>query len=194
MKFLVIVFLFFFGFLSYQLLTETSETADKELGRILTETDANELKETFEKVVTREDPKKAASESFTEDRGGQVGVEKHEELFRSFSETIEKDEIEGLNLARSYFFNPQLSSETKNEVYDEILSSDITEENKKYLSREILKGPSEPSPILFEKALRNYTANMSPDERRETLSDLKETHDRQEILQVLERFGVDQGF
>lgn len=194
MKLLVVLFFLFLGYLSYHLLSETSESADKELGRILTEKDAGELRETFERVVTKELKKPEPSPieeapPIQED----PALSKHEELFANFGREMEKDEIDGLNLARSYFFDPQLSSELKSELFDEILQSDISEENKKYLSREILKGPSQPSINLFEKALRNYTASLLPEEKREVVSDLKEVYPRQDIHQALERFALDQG-
>lgn len=196
MKYLVIFFLIFIGFLSYQLLTESSETADKELSRILTESDAEELKESLEKVVIREN-KPSAIESTQENLENDpiTGNEeaKHEELFQKFSQAIEKDEIEGLNLARTFFFSTELDSEVKNQIFDDILQSDISEENKKYLSREILKGPSDASAPLFEKALRNYTSSMLPEEKKEILNDLKEMSQRKEIIQILERFALDQG-
>lgn len=193
MKYLVIFFLIFIGFLSYQLLTESSETADKELSRILTESDAEELKESLEKVVIREN--KPSAIASTQENDPITGNEeaKHEELFQKFSQAIEKDEIEGLNLARTFFFSTELDSEVKNQIFDDILQSDISEENKKYLSREILKGPSDASAPLFEKALRNYTSSMLPEEKKEILNDLKEMSQRKEIIQILERFALDQG-
>jgi hypothetical protein len=193
MKFLVFIFLIFLGFIGYHLFTQTSENADKELGRILTDTDASELKKTFEEVVTREKKGAVASRTLPNPSSSEEALSQHDKLFKNFSQTVEKDEMEGLNLARSYFFNSELSSEVKTNVFEEILSSDISEENKKYLSREILKGPSNPSVELFEKALRNYTATLSPEDKREILNDLRAMYRRQEIRLILERFALDQG-
>lgn len=192
MKILVIIFFIFLGYISYHLLTETSENADKELSRILTETDASELKRSFEEVVTRE-KKITTTQDSVEFSEGFKKDSNEEELFRNFNQTMDQDEIKGLNLARSYFFSPELSSEIKSNLFDEILRSDISEENKKYLSREILKGPSDPSVALFEKALRNYTASMLPEEKKETVNDLREIYRRREIKLILERFALDQG-
>lgn len=192
MKFLVIIFIIFLGFLGFHLLTATSENADKELSRILTETNSSELKASLERVVIHEDKVQAPEKDLPTEPPA-TEIDRDEGLFGKFSEAMEQDEIEGLNVARSYFFNPELPDEAKVKLFEEILLSDISEENKKYLSREVLKGPSDPSPLLFEKALRNYTAALSPEDKLEVLNDLRDIYRRDDIKIIIERFALDQG-